>query len=411
MPEVLEAPPAPAPLPSLSPIGGHPDASPPPNMAEAFGDLDELAGEPRETPKPPEPAKPAPEPAKADIPAAKPAPKAAEKPPEPAKAPPKPAEKPPDKPADKAPEKMAPKELREAYESLKAKLREREEEATKVKAELEAVKKAPPPEDPEKKTLAERLSERETRLQKLEEELRYAAYEQTDEYQQHYNRYQRAWQRGHDVVTTLTKADGTPATPRDFERLVNTASEDEAATLAEELFGPGAKANSAMNHRNHIRDMNQACHEAKAEWRTKGAERLKAAEAARIQRAKELEGIYKTALKEAEDKYPQWFKPPEDDEKAAELLAEGLKMVDETFSKAQELPPDVLVRRHAAIRNRAGAFSRVVHDLKTAKDRIAQLEKELADYHNSTPGKGEITGEPPTKELSAEEEIERLVME
>ena len=47
-----------------------------------------------------------------------------------------------------------------------------------------------------------------------------------------------------------------------------------------------------------------------------------------------------------------------------------------------------IVRRHAAVRNRAAAFGRLTYQNQQAKTRIADLEKQLAEYKGSEPPAG-----------------------
>ena len=92
---------------------------------------------------------------------------------------------------------------------------------------------------------------------------------------------------------------------------------------------------------------------------------------------------------EAAEKYPDWFKEKEGDEKGNELLRKGYELVDKVFLGSADVPPEELVAQHSAIRNRAAAFGRLAHQLRTANSRVAELEKELESYKDSEPKGGD----------------------
>lgn len=353
--------------------------------------------------------------------------KPAKEPPKPQakdKKPAKPAEAPKEEPkADDEPEPKAepkqepkaddtpkqPKELRAAYENLKTKAKTLEAELAALKAE----KAKPPPEDPEKKTLAERVKEYEQRVSKLDEELKYAAYERSPEYQEKYEKpFLDAYQAGREKIAKLKIADAEgnirQASAEDFDRIVRIPDDDAAADLANELFG--SKASLVMYHRERVQELNAARYRATEDFRRTGTERFKKASEEAAARQTKMRELWEQENTRVKEKY-EYFKPKEADEEGNKLLDQGYQLADLAFSEqlAQE-PLEKQIAVHAALRHRAAAFGRLVHWNKQATARIAELEKELAEFKESSPGDGdpETPGRGPSKEEDWETQLNAL---
>lgn len=328
------------------------------------------------------------------------------------------AGKPPEKPFKAA-------ELRNAYESLKARNKKLEAEHEALKAEHEKAKTAKPPEDPEKPKLVEALTEKDKRIKELEETLKFKAYEETDDFKKSYQQpYVDAFKAGRDAAAelTVTDSDGTerPGRPQDFDRVMAATNTKEASALARSLFGDDAQA--IIAHRIEVSRLYQAGQRAIEEYRTKGAEREKTrvAEEARQQEEQkkqhaEISGTYRTHVEEAVKKYPEWFAPQEGDTADAEsneLLKKGMSIADIGFSPPSNMAPQTLAKIHSVIRNKAGAFDRVVHDYRkkvtTLEARVTELETQLKEYEESVPGKDAGRGGQTTKPVSVDEEIDAL---
>ncbi len=390
-------------------------------FGEAFTDLDKAFGvAPGESPPakiPPErpaPAKPpeAPKPA-----AAKPAPKPGEpqRGPDgkflPVKEPAKPGEqpKPEEKPAEPPIEKMAPAELRKAYEGLRRKLSALEEERKKP-AEAAPIE---PQEDPEKLQLTERLTEREKRLQALEEELQYTAYEKSQEYKEKYEQpFISAWKMGQDRAARLKVAEQKDAldeviqparqgTAEDFNTLMQIQDDDEAAEWAHKLFGP-AKASSVLYHRERVQEANFAKHKALEDYKTNGVEREKQRQVMLENQTKAIRTLYQKTMAAAIDKYPQFFKPLDDDPKTKALLAKGMRLADRALGDMsllegeKPMSGEERIKLQAAMRNCFGSFQNLTYQLQKERTLRTDLEKKLADFEASVPrgGDGRGAGQP-----------------
>lgn len=398
MPATLEAPPAPAvapaaPGPSSVPIPdtgrGSSEATPPgSNLNNAFADLDRMgavpSAEPAATPKSPaarsgdkQRAAAAPKKAPAEEPVVP------EEPLEPAAADaPKPDGT---KPADKAPAKGNPvSQMRERIAAL-----EKERDEWKGKAEK-------PPEDIEKKTMSERLAEREKRLAEVEQEIKFADYSKSEEYKKEFEKpffdaYASAQGRikGMKVVTD----DGTVRTAEagDFDKLMRVQDEREATILAKELFGEAAPM--VIYHRQRVIELSDAAKGALEEFRTRGVEREKQSSEQSAAQQKRLGELWEKANREADEKFPHWFKPVEGDEEGNALLEKGTQLAIRAFN-GQKLSPEERVGIEATVFKRAAGFGRLTHQNAKLVKELAEARAALKAYEDSEPGKGEGDGKP-----------------
>lgn len=372
-------------------------------MQESFGALDGYLGE--DSPQPEAPA--APEAPSQTPPASTPPP---EKPdvdepaPEKSKATPTAPKETPKPPAEVPVDKMAPKQLREAYGKLKGQLKE-------LEAKIEAEKNKPPvkQDDAKLKEIEERLADREKRLQAIEEERQYADFERSDAYKrQYWEPFVSSFNEGRDLVKQLTvNADGDErqGTPEDFDRLMKISEPNQAAQYAQDMFG--ASAPEVLIARREVIRANNARIKAIDEFKSKGSERQKMQE----QHIGSLRKAYESHRDAAVEKFPHWFKPTEGeaiDPKANELLQKGYQFVDQMFQDNQ-MPVDQLVKLHSVVRNKAGAFDRVAHDLRKASARVKELEAKLAEYENSEPAGGtRRSGAPNGEELNWEASLDKF---
>lgn len=304
------------------------------------------------------------------------------------------------KPADKVEEvdtgKMAPKALREAYDKLKREMKEREAKHT---TELDTARKSTAPkDDPEKVELSKRYEELEKRYKEKENHLRYKDYEASDEYQEKYKQpFTEKYQQAVAEISELKVAnpDGTTraANEEDFWKIVTIPNNEDALAAAEELFGSATKANFVIGLRKDVRAANAAMEKAKADYRKTGIAREQEQAKAREQREKQeyeqAVAQWENLNKGAQEKYPEWFTAGDDDEPGKEFLRVGYENVDKALGAENGMPREEVLARRAAVRNQAGAFRYMVHKWETTKARVAELEKELAEFRESQPKPGE----------------------
>lgn len=397
MPEATSAPAAaPAAAPSSTPAAapaaapsGPPQSSPSPLYAE----LDALSADDIAPPETPEPEPDTPE---GDEP-----PETPETP----ETPPAGKGKPPEKPLKAA-------ELRQAYQDLKSKHAQLESELAEVRGKVA---------DPaERERLDQELQQMRQRNEQLEHELKLTNFASSDDYKQNYEKpFVDAYQSGRAKVASMklvarkndegeVTQEARIAQPQDFDAIMQIANDEEAAEMAEQMFGN--KAALVLYHRERVLEANQKRLAAIEEYRQKGAERMTKQGEEQKKLAQRLTESFKTLNQQAADKYPQWFKPEEGDERGNQLLQQGFAMADLAFSGNGKLSPDELVKLHSAVRNKAAGFDRLVYRNNQLQRKVKELEKKLGGFKQSTPGKTTAGGRPrATKPQSYEQEIDALV--
>lgn len=347
------------------------------------------------------------------------------KPKEPEKSEPKPEDKEPAQPAEKtdqperqpAEKQKSPfRELGERYDNLK---RQVENEYKPKLQQLEArVKEFEANKPQDVAPLVEKLKSAEEKNSQLEKRIEYLDYASSHDFKTKYlEPYQQAWSEAvSDFKELLVREPAgeddmgepkytvRPATENDLVKLgsMGLSEMDETAT---KMFG--ASAARAINHIQNLRKMvgarNRALEEAQSrtgEWKTR-----QAAE----QHAK-TEALAKTWLettKVLEERLPKAFKPDDGDAEDQSAFTRGFAMADLLFMDANALSPEQIetlpasfretvkakqplseaqrVQLHALARMKMANHDRLIVKLKKAQQRMAELEKTIADYEKSEP--------------------------
>jgi hypothetical protein len=306
-------------------------------------------------------------------------------------------------------------ELRAAYAKVK-------EELANTRKELESLKTGGKPiQDDERKTYSQEIEKLKSQLEEVNTSLKSVAYEQSTEYKEKYEQpFVDAWNEGVQMVSELNVQDqdgnARKGTPDDFAAIMRIPDNEQAATLAQELFGQNAFY--VLAQRRDIQKLHFQRVKAIEQFRSTLSEREKALAEQNKKQAEEREQhrmqavtLFKKYNAEATEKYPQFFAPIDGDEEGNDLLARGYRDADLAFSGSPDLPLEKRVRLHSAIRNRAAAFSRLVHQLKGKDAEIESLKAELEEIRGSTPGAGQEGREQQhQKRLTADEEIEAVAM-
>lgn len=392
-------PPAAKPAASVSPP---PSSTPPPGPKEAGGrkspvwdslrsDLEKLPGQVGDqTPKPAAPAKPAP--AKPDETSQTPPVKAPETP----EAPGKPAagEAPTGK--DGKPEKANPWKLWRAEQARAAQL---EKEAAELRTRAL-------PEDKWREH-QERLTAAEKRAQQYEDEIRYTNYQKSEEFRKSYEEpYLKAWDSAMGELGELQIEDPVnhtvrPFNSKDMMALCNMNLQD-ARRMADSLYGP--LADDVMAHRKTIVELNnkqeQALKDAKENGAKREAERQERFQREHQETSRFLASTFESARQAAfnHPEHGKFLKPVEGDDEGNAILEKGIKFANDAFGQnplAPGLTPaqrSQIVKQHAALINRAAAYSRLKLFNKRLETKVAELQKELEAYQASTPGNGNPTG-------------------
>lgn len=318
-------------------------------------------------------------------------------------------ETPPTSAAEEKGKKVSPWKLVDQY---KSKVVELERQVAEARTSSLAVK--------EKEELSSKLAEAQKRLDEFEEERRFTNYQKDPEFQQKYEKpYVDAWKRAMAELGELTVEDQTtgqerPVSTQDILELVNLPL-GKARELANKLYGEFA--DDVMGHRKEIKglfDAQQAAlDEAKkngAEWEKQRTERMTQAQKQTASQIKELWAKFNdSAVKD--ERYGQYFKPVEGDEDGNTRLKKGYEMADRAFT-VNPLDPSLtpeqraeIVKLHAAVRNRAAGFGRLLYQHQKAQTRIAELEKQLGQFKGSVPGAGDAAREKTETPRSARDEV------
>lgn len=306
-------------------------------------------------------------------------------------------------------------ELRTAYENLKS-------EHRSLKAEFEKLK-AKPADDARVKQLQELLdSERKARAE-IEQELKFTAYEKSQEFKDKFQKpYMEAYKMGRQKAASLKSTNEAgevrQGTEADFDSLMRIEDDDLATDKAVELFGN--KAQMVLYYRERVQELHNSSRAAIEEYRGSAEKRekeqseaLTRQEAEREQQSKAAAELFHKAVEEGKKSRPELFTPPEGDEAAAELIKRGESVADSLFTRVnpktgRPYTPDGLIKFHAFVRNAIASHGHLMHKLKAAETRMAELESDLAEYKKSgTSEDSGRAGEKPTGTgLAGDEEFD-----
>jgi hypothetical protein len=297
------------------------------------------------------------------------------------------------KPTAKEPEAPKPPkaaELRTAYEKSKETIKAKDAEITRLQSELKTAKDKPA-DDPEKKAILEKFEASEKRRQELEQEIKFVAYNKSEEFFEKYQKpYEEAWSKAVSELNELTieSEDGTvrKATAQDLLALSNMPL-GEARKLAKTMFGDAA--DDVMAHRRKIRELSDAQTKALDDAKKNAETHDKEKQTQSLQQRQKIATLWQDENKAWQEKFPRWFKPEDGDEEGNALLAKGYEMADAAFSNNGDKTPEEKVKLHAELRNKAAAFPKIALRLKQAKTRIKELEKSLKEFEQSEPPSGD----------------------
>lgn len=301
-------------------------------------------------------------------------------------------------------------------EEYKTKLATSESELAKSKREA--------PDAVQLKQLQTQVEQLSKSNREMEDELRFANYKKHPEFQDKYEKpYQEQWKRAMSNLSEIpvTEADGSTRalTPRDIEEIVNLPLV-EAKDRARDKFGDFA--NDVIAERKEIRRLWQAQSEALDKARAEAGQRDKQQvenwQKQNGELRQELAQEWQTANDAAQkhEKYGKYFTPTEGDDEGNAVLEKGYKLVDDALSvnpgdprlnKEQRIQA---VKRSAAVRNRAAAFSRLLLQAQRDSKRISELEAELKEFETTVPNvDGKTSGSGAPAKASARQQFEQAL--
>lgn len=273
------------------------------------------------------------------------------------------------------------------------------ERATRAEQRVLELEKEMGPES-DRQARAARMEAAEKRLQELEQEIRYVNYSKSKEFQEQYQKpYEEAWSRAMGELKEITLQDPTtqqkrPVSDQDLIELVNLPL-GRAREIADQVFGPFS--DDVMAHRKAIRELFEKQHSALEKAKTEGATREQQMRETFQRVHQQISSTVKqtwdqvnaTILEDAQT--GGFFKPKEGNQEWNNRLEKGFKLVDQAFAENPmdpRLNPEqraAIIKRHAAVRNRAAGWGPLRHENTVLAKKVAELESELKQYKESTP--------------------------
>jgi hypothetical protein len=347
----------------------------------------------------------------------------------------KPAEKPVEKPEEntveevKAPEKPVEKqqevkpvkaaELRAAYDGLKKRVKEEyEPQLQSLKAKIQEFE-SKKPEDTA--PVIAKLKSLEERNAALEKQIAYVDYQESTDFKDKYaNPYKEAWTEAVAEFRELNvrlpdgeddmgnpKFKVRPADENDLLQLANMKLSDMDDT-AQKMFG--ASYSRAIGHIQNLKKLSAAQSKALEEAKTKATEWKSQRNMEFQNQAKNMANTWTETNKSLQEKFPKAFNVEEGNADDKVGHTKGFALADLMFLGGQSLTPEQVealptgfrekvkanqplsetqkVQLHALARLKMANHDRKVIALKKANERIAELEKSLADYEKSEPKAG-----------------------
>jgi hypothetical protein len=306
--------------------------------------------------------------------------------------------------APKPPQQAGPWKLKKYWEKRAAAVEQELAEARKRVAEADRNSDA-----------LKRAADIEKRNAELEEEIRYHNYAKSQEYADKYDKpYQEAWAAAANELAELDvlNEDGTAsrkATPKDLLALANMPL-GEARRDANAKFGDSA--DDVMAHRRRIIDLSRAQTKALEDARKAGAERTERSTATQQAIAQEVASLWTTTNADIAAKH-EYLKPKEGDAEWNAKLTKATALADEAFSRNAADPSLTseqradLVRKHAAVRNRAIAYSALKLENNRLRAQIKERDDKLKAFEESAPNGGSANGASPAQPKPAATPMDR----
>jgi len=287
------------------------------------------------------------------------------------------------------------------------------ERAIKAEARIIELEKQVQPEE-QRKAVEGEIEQLRTRVKEMSDDLRYYNAEKYDpDVLKAKENYQRAFGRAMSELKEVSIVD--PATQQPRAMTVNDLAElafmplGQAQATAKEVFGDLAPY--VMDHRNEIRRLWDTQQGTLEELKKNGSERDKQRMESMQKNHQQLSELVSKTYQQANEeaaKDPQaghLFRPREDDGEWNTRLEKGFNLVDEAFKQnvfdpklTNEQRLDV-IRRHAAVRNRAAAFGPLRWEVESLKKRLEEANKELKQFKETTPTATGRTSAPAKEKL------------
>lgn len=307
------------------------------------------------------------------------------------------------------------KELRDAYEGLKKKVKEEYEPKLKRITELESKLKEVESRDPNAdKAVQEKYSTLEKRNQELEQSIRLTNYKQSKEYKEHEKTLTEAWASARDnlagINITSRNAETQEVSEReltltDIASYANLDPKQRLTKLKTDIPDP-AERTMVINHINTILDKAKQLDAAEKKAAEDSEAHFKTQKEQQEQFQKNRAKFWQESNEFYAKQYPKWFGKSEDDKDGNVIFDKGIALADLAFApqnlsdeqiallpkSIQEMiaskkpfTPEQLTKLHSIIRNKSANHDRLAHQNKQLAARVAELEKSLKEYEKSEP--------------------------
>ncbi len=278
--------------------------------------------------------------------------------------------------------------LREDREKQKA----RADAAEKRASELEAKHKAAEERLTRLEAAEAKAQAAEKRMAEVEDRLRLTNYERSDEYQKQFYQpyveaYNAAYANVQEFMVTLADGNQRPATQKDFDAIMSAPNSASANALAQEMFGVNAP--DVIADRKEVMRKLTTMRSRLNEAMTNGAAKEQEQQAqTKAQQAAQLEARNSNFEKEfkAVSARHEWYKEVEGDEQWNKALAKGAEISSKVFGERKGTVEE-LAKLDAAVYARSLAYSPMKVRIKRLTAKVAELEKSLAEYEETKPGK------------------------
>ncbi len=276
---------------------------------------------------------------------------------------------------------------------------------TKLQSEIASLR-ANPGEHPEYKSITEKLSTLEKQNAELQDEIRYVNYQKHPEFVEKYQKpYEEAWGKAVTGLKGLQlqfthpesgEVTGRDITPQDIAAFAG-ADPATARQQIRQLFPDPADATEVRAYVDRIRELAGSQQKALDDQRKVAGDRDKTRteEQQRVSKAltEEIGKTWAEVNAEVTAKY-EFLRPVEGQEERNTVLEKATAFVDEALKETASNPKltkearAAIIKKHAALRNRAIGFSVLKFEDKSLHGKVTELQKQLAAYQKSEPAPG-----------------------
>lgn len=251
------------------------------------------------------------------------------------------------------------------------------------------------PDNPKIKELTSAWELQKKRADELEQKVAHYDYTESTEFKERYVKpFEDKFREAQDRLSKIQKADGTKLTLDELESIM-VNGEVEAYEAISNIFD-GAKATYAANLVKDVYSLDRARTLALQQSKQTALQRRKEGQAQLTARQEAIRNHFTQEIETRREASKEWYAPRENDTKWNKALQEGEVLANAAFIPPQNIKPEQAVAIMAETRLRAAAFPALQQETLSLRGKVKALEKELARFKGSAPGKGEV-GDPAAK--------------